>query len=1072
VKEIFTTIQVIYKQIDADLSHPERLQYINLLKLISAKIDMVEKYYRIQHNHDIVTVYAHQDDEASLVSSDDEASLVSSDDEASLVSSEDFDLQDYKPTEHTQFKKFIYKNGVPNEDPNTYNKQEKDDEFKYSTYGSLTNKYIQIIELSHIINNLFILLGELHHFGHTDKIIESLSLHAVEEDMMLLYLLIQHNGDNITNSIRHKNNFEKLHYLISQDHNKHYQNIFKNLEEEEKKEILLAICQKGEAYNISFINYIIESGVGVNESYKDNINPLQMASINGNLEIISFLITKDININIKNIYGRTALHNASYKNYLEIVQLLLQNNAYTEIIDFNGMTPLHLAVYNNNIEIVNELIKYKANLNAIDILKGQSPLHYALIFGYTKIAELLIISGANPNTQSIQGKTALHFAAENNNIEIIELLIKHNSDINFQDIHGKTPLHWASISQNEEVATILIKANANLEVKDKYGRTPLYNNLRDEYGRSILYQACELGDLDTAKLLIDSGVDIDEQEKRCMDSPLHIASRNGHIEIVSLLINSGAKINIENSYHYTPLHYAVRYKKIEVAKFIILFDISSINIRAGTKGRSLLSIAKQKNYFKIINLLSRYAKKGEEQFSLPFHDSIDTNNINKINSLINNNYKFGKKNHQGDNELQYAVKLQNKDIIILLFKKMPQSLIYHAKNNENYTALEIALYERLDEIINLFLELMLPTLCHNNLLKKNDALILYALIYLNKDKEIIIETINRLPVNIINESYFQEFITKAIYFAIDANDPEILSFLLTKSLQNLAYYKNNHTTILDYILEKDNPIIYKIMLDHLSKFNQDKSIYDILMDIPIIGIADEIYINNTIREINEKVKIIEEIFYTPNYSIKNQKMALEKLHNLIEGHLNSDFKILNAIISSNIYLLFEHKNVLSILWIAFLNLDTDPFELLLINILKTKLPIKIDCYNNIGQTILHKAVLDNKNDHALIIIKYLGELINTQDRFGQTPLHYAIFKNNIDIIDNLLAEKNINLSLRTADTKLNALEIAQKNNIQEIIQKILCRLNSPLQDKKNNSKSTWIKKIELETPSKNISKLL
>lgn len=49
---------------------------------------------------------------------------------------------------------------------------------------------------------------------------------------------------------------------------------------------------------------------------------------------------------------------------------------------------------------------------------------------------------------------------------------------------------------------------------------------------------------------------------------LHFASWEGHLEIVKLLLEKGAKINIKDQYNETPLHYAIKNNHLEVINFI------------------------------------------------------------------------------------------------------------------------------------------------------------------------------------------------------------------------------------------------------------------------------------------------------------------------------------------------------------------------------------------------------------------------------------------------------------------------------------------------------------------------
>lgn len=62
-------------------------------------------------------------------------------------------------------------------------------------------------------------------------------------------------------------------------------------------------------------------------------------------------------------------------------------------------------------------------------------------------------------------------AASTGSDEPIVLLLKNKANLNLAEKHGKTPLHEAAKYGYEKVAKVLIDSGADLEVKDKKGRT-------------------------------------------------------------------------------------------------------------------------------------------------------------------------------------------------------------------------------------------------------------------------------------------------------------------------------------------------------------------------------------------------------------------------------------------------------------------------------------------------------------------------------------------------------------------------------------------------------------------------
>jgi ankyrin repeat protein len=87
-------------------------------------------------------------------------------------------------------------------------------------------------------------------------------------------------------------------------------------------------------------------------------------------------------------------------------------------------------------------------------------------------------------------------------------------------------------------------------------------------GRNLapIQEAAERGFLEIVEILLASGAQINIQFDK--KTPLHYASKEGHLSIVKLLVYKGAKINITDWFVGTPLDYAVSYKKIKVIDFL------------------------------------------------------------------------------------------------------------------------------------------------------------------------------------------------------------------------------------------------------------------------------------------------------------------------------------------------------------------------------------------------------------------------------------------------------------------------------------------------------------------------
>lgn len=92
-------------------------------------------------------------------------------------------------------------------------------------------------------------------------------------------------------------------------------------------------------------------------------------------------------------------------------------------------------------------------------------------------------------------------------------------------------------------------------------------NSRDYFTRDTpLIEAAYNGHVEIVKLLIDRGADVNLKGEAWY-GPLHAAALGGHVEVVKLLLQHGADVNIFS--HNKPLHYAAMNGHIEVARILL-----------------------------------------------------------------------------------------------------------------------------------------------------------------------------------------------------------------------------------------------------------------------------------------------------------------------------------------------------------------------------------------------------------------------------------------------------------------------------------------------------------------------
>lgn len=231
---------------------------------------------------------------------------------------------------------------------------------------------------------------------------------------------------------------------------------------------------------------------------------------------------------------------------LEVVaRALIEHRANVNSRDATNKTPLHVAIENQHCGLIELLLSIPEIDLCLRDRSGFSPFATALTFRNNKAAQAILDKMPSAAEQfDGKGQNFLHTAIKRNDLESVLFLLSIQVDVNsrVQDATLAPPLHLAAKTGNETLLRSLILAGARVEDRDALKFVLIffyYLFVQLIYGffyrQTALHVAAQAGDAGVVLALIQNGVDFDALDVN-NDNALHIAVREGHLNVVSHII--------------------------------------------------------------------------------------------------------------------------------------------------------------------------------------------------------------------------------------------------------------------------------------------------------------------------------------------------------------------------------------------------------------------------------------------------------------------------------------------------------------------------------------------------------
>lgn len=183
-------------------------------------------------------------------------------------------------------------------------------------------------------------------------------------------------------------------------------------------------------------------------------------------------------------------------------------------------------------------------------------LFAACLFGNTDSVRHLVEKGVSVNTAD-KGNLPLTLAIQVGHYKIVEVLLDLGAQVNSHDAGYKsTALHVACAKRDVETVKLLIDRGAEVNLKSINGWVPLID-------------ASVRGHTDIVRVLLDHGAGVNLQADVSGQSALHHSCWYGHTETVQVLLERGADVDLQNVNGVSPLMGASMSGHVEIVCLLL-----------------------------------------------------------------------------------------------------------------------------------------------------------------------------------------------------------------------------------------------------------------------------------------------------------------------------------------------------------------------------------------------------------------------------------------------------------------------------------------------------------------------
>jgi len=316
------------------------------------------------------------------------------------------------------------------------------------------------------------------------------------------------------------------------------------------------VADAAQINDVSMVRDLLRQGADPNAAQTDGLTALHWSALNNESEMVEILLFAGANpSSTSRLGGYTPLHMASRAGHAEIVNKLLGAGADPNRYTTTGVTSMHFAAESNSIELIKMLVLAGGDVNSADHYSSRTPLMFASTRNAISAVQALIDLDADLSmTNNIKDyeEIAKNATEIRNRRSRIREAAEDPQPEEEQASRGGPP---GSANRSSNPSGYLSTEKVETEKGPKVLSS--IQQIGKQGGFTALHYAARDGNMESARLLIQAGADVNQTSEGDQSSPLLVAVINGNYDLAKELLEAGADPNILSDDEAGPLFAAL-----------------------------------------------------------------------------------------------------------------------------------------------------------------------------------------------------------------------------------------------------------------------------------------------------------------------------------------------------------------------------------------------------------------------------------------------------------------------------------------------------------------------------------